>query len=46
MTLKKAKKNWGTLCLVFDEDQLKIQAMAKILGGDEGDDEDEPDPNP
>ena len=33
MTLKKAKKNWGTLCLVFDEDPLDIQTVAKIRAG-------------
>ncbi len=56
MTLKKTKKNWDTLCLVFYEDQLEIQNMAKILGGcstspppdepdPEDEDEDEIDPN-
>ncbi len=46
MTLKKTKKNWDTLRLVFYEDQLEIQNMSKIRGGDEEPSEDEPDPNP
>ena len=33
MNLKKAKKIFDTLCLVFDEDQMEIQTMAKIRAG-------------
>jgi len=46
MTLKKTKKNWSTLCLIFYEDQLEVQSMTKIRGGDEDEGESEPDPNP
>ncbi len=46
MTLKKTKKNWDTLCLVFYEDQLEIQNMLKIRGGDEDEGETEVEPNP
>jgi len=33
MTLQKTKRIFGTLCLVFDEDPLEIQTMAKIRAG-------------
>ena len=33
MTLKKVKKNFDAWLIVFFEDQMETQTMAKILGG-------------